>query len=131
MTKCIVALLALMIVAGTGSLSVAEQDNVTCALNSSYDCYPGEGCEEWSIDGMALPRFVNIDFKNKTITSLDKEIKRNSKIASVERLEHMVVLHGTELRGWTIAYGEDTGNLTLSASGDGEGFVVFGTCMEK
>jgi hypothetical protein len=40
-------------------------------------------------------------------------------------------MHGTELRGWSMALGEDSGNLTLSASGDGEGFVVFGVCLIK
>jgi hypothetical protein len=77
---------------------------------------------------MAIRRFVRIDLKNKTITSRDKAVVRNSKIETVDRLERLIVLHGTEMRGWSIALGEDTGNLTLSASGDGEGFIAFGFC---
>jgi hypothetical protein len=74
---------------------------------------------------------VRIDLKNKTITSLDKAVPRISKIAVIDRLKGMVVMHGTELRGWSMALGEDSGNLTLSASGDGEGFVVFGSCIDN
>jgi hypothetical protein len=40
-------------------------------------------------------------------------------------------MHGTEVRGWSISLGEDSGNLTLSASGDGEGFIVFGFCTTR
>ena len=78
---------------------------------------------------MALPRFVRIDLKSNTITSLDKDIARTTKIASVERLEGLTVMHGTELRGWTIALAEQTGALTLSAAGESEAFIVFGSCI--
>jgi len=43
----------------------------------------------------------------------------------------MVVLHGTELRGWSTALGEGSGDLTPSVAGDGEGFIVFGKGMNK
>jgi len=42
----------------------------------------------------------------------------------------MVVLHGTELRGWSTALGEGSGALTPSVAGDG-GVIVFGICMNK
>jgi hypothetical protein len=73
---------------------------------------------------------VRVDLASKTITSLDKEMERTTKIATVERLEGVVVLHGTEVRGWSITLGEESGNLSLSASGDGESFVAFGSCMK-
>jgi hypothetical protein len=131
MTKYIAAFFALMILVGTSSVSIAAGDTYTCSLASVYECLPGEGCTELSIDDMDLPRFVRFDLKAKTITSLDKAVPRNSKIASIERLNRMAVMHGTELRGYSIALGEDSGNLTLTASGDGEGFVAFGFCMDN
>jgi hypothetical protein len=131
MKKYIMALCALMLLAGTGSICTAAEDSIICTLTRAHDCSPEDGCVEVSIDQMALPRFVRIDLKSKTITSLDKEIPRYTQIATIDRLEGMTVMHGTELRGWSIALGEDSGYLTLSASGDGEGFVVFGVCMIK
>jgi hypothetical protein len=120
-----------MMLAATSSVCSAAEETFTCALTRAYDCFPDEGCKEWSMDDMALPRFVRIDLKDRTITSLDKTAAQTTKIAAVDRLEDLVVLHGTELRGWSIALGVESGDLTLSASGDGEGFIVFGKCMNK
>lgn len=131
MKKYITALCILMLLVGTGSVCTAAEESIICTLTRANDCLPEDGCIQVSVDEMGLPRFVRIDFKSKTITSLDIEIPSNSQIATIDRLEGMTVMHGTELRGWSIALGEDSGNLTLSASGDGEGFVVFGVCMIK
>lgn len=130
MIKYIMAFCALVIVVGTGGVSWAAEDNITCALTRAYACDPDEGCTPSSIDDMALPRFVRIDLDGKSITSLDKAIQRTSNIDHVDRLEGMTVMHGTELRGWSIALGKDSGDITLSASGDGEAFVVFGNCLQ-
>ena len=114
-----------------GALQVmaADGDIRTCALTKGLECVPDKGCVEWTMQEMALPRFVRIDLNSKTITSLDKEVSRTSKIASVERLEGLIVLHGTEQRGWSMALSTDSGDFTLSASGEGEGFIVFGSCI--
>lgn len=129
MSRYLKLIVMFMVFLGSGGVCIAGEDVFTCALNRAYDCSSGDGCRELSIGDMALPKFVNIDLKSKLITSLDKTVSRQSLIASVDRLEDMVVIHGTELRGWSIALGEESGNLTLSASGDGEGFIVFGACM--
>jgi hypothetical protein len=116
---------------GTCDISAAAEDTFTCALSRAYDCYPDDGCKERSIAEMGLPRFVRINLKDKTITSLDKVIPNNSKISSIERIDDLVVMHGTELRGWSMAVSERSRNITLSASGDGDSFTVFGICMDK
>ena len=129
MARISAVLLAITIVFGAVRVMAAEGDIRTCALTKGIECVPDEGCVEWTMQEMALPRFVRIDLKAKTITSLDKDVNRTTKIATVERLEGLTVLHGTELRGWSIALGENSGDLALSASGDGEAFVVFGSCV--
>jgi len=131
MMRYITAFFALAILIGTCGICAAAEETFTCTLSRAYDCYPNEGCKEWTIEEMALPRFVRIDLKAKTITSLDKFVPHNSKISSIDRTEDMVVMHGTELRGWSIALAEESRNITLSAAGDGDAFIVFGTCMDK
>jgi len=106
-----------------------EETIRTCALTKVYECTPDDGCREWPLQDMALPRFIRIDMKAKTITSLDKDIVRETRFSALERLEDVLVVHGAEKRGWSMALGETTNVLTLSASGDGESFVVFGSCM--
>lgn len=129
MVRIIAVFLAAALFGGAAQAMAAEQNVRTCALTRGVQCIPDEACIEMTIQEMALPRFVRIDLKSKTITSLDKEVDRTSRIATVDRLEGLTVLHGTELRGWSIVLGEDSGALTLSASGDSEGFIVFGSCI--
>lgn len=102
----------------------------TCALTKAFECTSQDGCKEWTIQEMALPRFILINLKTKTITSLDKDIPRApTTIATIDKLEGIIALHGSEMRGWSMALGEDSAALTLSATGDDEAFIVFGSCM--
>jgi hypothetical protein len=129
MARIFALLLAVTLLCGAVEVMAADGDIRTCALTRGIECIPNEGCIEWTMQEMSLPRFVRIDLKSKTITSLDKEIARITKIASVERQEGLTVLHGTEKRGWSIVLGDDSGDLTMSASGESEGFIVFGSCL--
>ena len=131
MIRYITAACALLVLLGCGSICTAAEGAFTCAFNKAYECTPGQGCRTWSIEEMSLPTFVRIDLKAGTITSLDKTVTQTSRIATIDRLEGLVVMHGTELRGWSMALGEESGDVTLSVAGDGEGFIVFGKCMNK
>ncbi|UFS70662.1 hypothetical protein LPW11_00375 [Geomonas sp. RF6] len=130
MTKLSTWLIAATVLLATAQAGGADT-GWTCALTRGIQCDPDEGCVDLSPQEMNLPRFVRIDSAAKTMTSLDKQVPRKTKIASVERVSEMTVMHGTELRGWTLALAEDSGDVTLSAAGDGEGFIVFGTCIQQ
>jgi hypothetical protein len=108
-----------------------DDDSRTCALTKAFMCTSTDGCKELTVQEMALPRFVLIDMKARAIKSLDKDIARETRFKDMDRLEGMLILHGTEQRGWSMALGEKSNDLTLSASGDGESFVVFGSCISK
>ncbi len=111
--------------------AAADTNTLTCALTSAYACTSEEGCEESSVQDVALPRFIRIDLKAKTIKSLDKNIARETRFKEIDRVQGMIILHGTEQRGWTVALGQDSGTLTLSAAGDDESFVIFGSCINQ
>ncbi|MRR58462.1 MAG: hypothetical protein EG824_09665 [Deltaproteobacteria bacterium] len=101
----------------------------TCALTKAFECTVENGCRELSIREMALPRFIRIDLKAKAIQSLDTTVDRTTPFKDSDSIDGLLVLHGTEKRGWSMAVGEKSGDLTLSASGDRESFVVFGSCI--
>ena len=128
----IVPLLVLAAALLCGALPAMAEDGTTrtCALIKAFECTSQDGCKEWTIQDMALPRFILIDLKAKTINSLDRDIPRAAtKISVIEKLEGITALQGTELRGWSMALGDDSSALTLSATGDDEAFIVFGSCM--
>lgn len=110
--------------------TAAEDSGQVCTLTKAYECNIDGECSEWTIEEMALPRFVRIDLARQTIISLDKTVKRDdTKIAQIKELEGITVLQGVEQRGWSIALGKESGSLTLSTAGDAHGFLVFGYCM--
>ncbi|MEJ2698587.1 MAG: hypothetical protein P8Z70_02855 [Desulfuromonadales bacterium] len=112
------------------SALAADEGIRTCALTRAFECSSDAGCTEWSIREMALPRFFQVDLNAKTITSLDKEVPRAPTIiTAIDHPEGMLVLHGAEKRGWSMAIGEQSGYLTLSVAADDGGFVVFGSCI--
>ena len=129
MTRCIKALIAITFLIGSASFSAAAEESITCSLTRAFECTADQGCKAWSMEEMALPNFVRIDQKAKTITSLDKAVAQTTNIAVIERLEGLIVMHGTEMRGWSMALGEESRDVTLTAAGDGEGFIVFGKCL--
>ncbi|MBP1751532.1 MAG: hypothetical protein H6Q57_368 [Geobacteraceae bacterium] len=129
MVRLSALLFTIMFITGIFQVASAEDTIRTCALTKAFECTSEDGCKEWSIQEMALPRFIRIDLKAKTIKSLDKDVSRQSSFKDIDRLGGILVLHGTEQRGWSMALGENSNSLTLTASGDGESFVVFGSCM--
>lgn len=129
MTRFTTLIFIICILASVHQAAAADNNVRICALTKAYECTSEDGCQEWSVQEIALPRFVRIDLKAKTIKSLDKDIPRETGFREIDRLQGMLVLHGTEQRGWSMALGEDSGTLTLSASGNDESFVVFGSCI--
>lgn len=122
--------LAVTLFCTTAFALAADGSGRTCSLNRAFECMSTGGCKEWTIQEMALPRFIRVDLDAKTIVSLDRSTQRPpTPIAAIERLEGMTVLYGSETRGWSMAIGDDSGALTLSISGDEEGYLVYGSCI--
>ena len=128
--KHLAALLCAIVLLGAASAWAQEEAIRTCALTKAFECTSANGCREWPLKEMALPRFFRIDLKSRTLTSLDRDVPRAPTIiTAVDHPEGMLVLHGAEKRGWSLALGERSGSLTLSGTGEDAGFVVFGSCL--
>jgi len=111
-----------------------------CAVTKVFECAPGGGCAEVPPESIDIPRFFKIDFKKKRISAIRPGgTKRTTSIKNLEHIDGKLVLQGAEdgregVRdglGWTIAIMEDTGQMTLTASGDEVGFVIFGASIPQ
>lgn len=126
--------LALGVLALAGVASASSYDGskpLLCALFTSDVCNPVDGCSHGTADDANVPRFVRMDFKKDRIEILD-EARRGeiTKIGSWRSTEGRTMIQGSEgPRGWTVSIDQATGELTLAATGDEIGFVVFGTCI--
>jgi hypothetical protein len=133
---------ALMVACGCLALPVAAGSfdgarPLICASTDILECIPGEGCNRVVAQSIDAPQFIRIDFSAETLSAEGAAGgKRVSRIERSETVDGKLMLQGAEdgvedLRdglGWTLAIGQETGSMTLTASGDAVGFVIFGAC---
>jgi hypothetical protein len=102
------------------------------------ECTPVEGCRDVSAESVGLPQFLKIDFSKQIIRpARGGENIPDTSIERSERIDGKLMLQGAEdgyadLRdgvGWTLAISEKTGQVVLTASGDGVAFVIFGSSL--
>ena len=105
---------------GSVPLLCAVIQIVECGVDG--ECYPGQP------EIANIPRFLKINFKNKTISATEESgRKETSRIKNIERAKGNLILQGSENgRGWTIVISEETGKISATVSDDRAGFVVFG-----
>ena len=84
-------------------------------------------------ESINFPRIIKIDFKKKTI--IDDQFGQSIRTTMIDKLQEIdgkLVLNGTqEGMGWTVVINQSNGDLTLSATDDQFGFIVFGACTPK
>jgi hypothetical protein len=101
-----------------------------CVPIEVMDCEADEGCFETTAEAVNIPQFIRIDFQKKTAGgTLADGSGREVEIERMERENGMIVFQGGQQgRGWSATIGEETGHMTLTASGDRFGFIIFGAC---
>ena len=99
-----------------------------CAVIQIVECGVGGECYPVQPEIANIPRFLKINFKNKTISATEESgRKETSRIKNIERAKGNLILQGSENgRGWTIVISEETGKMSATVSDDRAGFVVFG-----
>lgn len=111
-----------------------------CSTVDLIECEPGGNCQRVTHDSINAPRFLKINFKEKSINKPSAGEERPT--TRIERMEHVdgkLILQGAEdgvegVRdglGWSLSVSEDSGDMVLTASGDQVGFVVFGACIPQ
>ena len=123
------------------SASAAEFDGskpLMCAFRAIMECVEETACERVSPSAINAPTFVRFDVQAMTISGKHPgQPERSSQIKHKLRLDGKLILQGADdgVEGvrdglaWSIAIGEDTGEMVMSASGDDVAFVVFGACI--
>jgi hypothetical protein len=102
-----------------------------CAVTEALECGPDGECRRESAEEVNIPQFLRIDFKKKTISgTLESGEVRTAKIENMARSDGKLILQGVQNgKGWSMVITEATGKMTVTASDDRAGFVVFGACI--
>jgi hypothetical protein len=115
--------------------SIAEADVdgsklLLCAAIETFECGSGIECQRGTARSINLPQFLKIDFKEKKVSGTRESGEvLTAKIENMERSDGKVLLQGTQNnKGWSMFINEATGKMTITASDDQVGFVVFGAC---
>jgi len=117
--------------AGAGSFDGSRE--LICAAVQTAACGYGSDCITGTAEDVDFPNFIRINVKKKIISATEEfDRKVTTEIKNIERVDGQLILQGSEQgRGWSLALSETTGKMVMTASGDGEGFVVFGACTTR
>lgn len=103
---------------------------VLCAATEAVQCDAGATCTKGSAASVNLPLFFRIDVAGKVVkTTSESGKERTSRVSTVTTDSDTIVLQGAEQGfGWTLTVGQSTGQMSLTASKSGVGYIVFGAC---
>ncbi len=133
-----------MLVIGLAAIAVSAElaaqevsSRFVCSSNEVFQCDRGADCQRTNPEAIDAPAMLLVDTEKNDIRRLpEREASPTSTIERVERVDNKLILQGAEdgregVRdglGWTLSVAEDTGQMVLTASGEGVGFVIFGAC---
>ena len=102
-----------------------------CTLLDLNSCAAGAGCQAETPESVDIPRFLFVDAKRGTISGTRPGGKLlSTRIERMRTLGNLLVLEGAEaVLSWTVTVEQSSGRMSLSAAGDGVGFVLFGACV--
>ena len=103
--------------------------SMVCAVSSVSECISTGRCQLRTAGNVNFPGIIRVDVKAMKMSDLASEKPRESVIRNVDHANGKVILSGAEGdRGWILLINEATGAMSVTAAGDGEGFVMFGQC---
>lgn len=118
---------------GAGAAGLDGSTRMLCVFTSAAGCDSRSGCQGTPVEDLNMPQFFKVDIEKKTMTPVgvaqEIEAAWETRIKNFERMDGKIFLQGIEVRGWSMVICEETGKLTLTASGDDEAFVLFGACI--
>ena len=133
MNKLVLSALAAIGVLGVTSTKAAEFDGsqkLICTSVETYGCIMDYNCIKGTATTIGIPQFFRIDFDKGLIHATRPDgKKRTTKIVNRTQKKGLMYLQGVQGElGWSVAITEETGKMSLTASGDQVAYAVFGAC---
>ena len=112
---------------------ITAKDQLICAISKTALCRENSGCTEGSVEIVNLPLLLRLNLEKKTIAStrLSGE-QRASTIMTVSTSKNNLILQGVQDgSGWSMTVDKKNGQMSVSSSLDGEGYIAFGVCTRS
>ena len=112
---------------------IRDKDQLICAFSEAALCRINEKCIEGSVKIADLPLLVRLNLDKKTIASTHLSGEhRTSTILSVNTSNKNLILQGVqEGSGWSMTIHKENGQMSVSSSLNGEGYIAFGVCTRS
>ena len=109
------------------------EKSILCAVTNTVSCDPTGDCVEGPATVHNLPVFLKFQPDKKIVEEARAGgERRSSQIASVGGGDAALVMLGADAgSGWSATINKATGSLTATVAVDGEGFLIFGSCLTK
>jgi hypothetical protein len=125
----------LLAVAGSANAaSLADNDaTLICAVVDLASCVPGDGCKRETSDSINAPQLLTVDRKGHVVTAQRPDgALLSSNIDRITQEQDLLVYDGVQNGlSWTMTIAGANGHMSLSAIGDSEAYIVFGSCEPK
>jgi hypothetical protein len=125
----------LLAVAGSANAaSLADNDaTLICAVVDLASCVPGDGCKRETSDSINAPQLLTVDRKGHAVTAQRPDgALLSSNIDRITQEQDLLVYDGVQNGlSWTMTIAGANGHMSLSAIGDSEAYIVFGSCEPK
>ena len=105
-------------------------NQMVCAAGHAQICLETGDCYSTTPWELAMPDFIVIDIKKKTIsTTKASRLNRATAFTGVDKSDGVIFLQGIEYgRAFSFVIHEATGRMTVAVSLDGMSVTVFGAC---
>jgi hypothetical protein len=132
------ALLGCLNPVAAGGLEASK--SLLCQSDEGREYHPGGRIKPFNPESVGLAKKFVIDFKQGIVRpTADSYVHRRSRIQKIAYVENKIILLGAEDGiegvddgvGWAAAISRDTGRFTISAAGQGVGYIVFGVCTAE
>jgi hypothetical protein len=132
------ALLGWLNPAAAGGLDISK--SLLCRSDEGREYHAGGRIKPFNPESVGLANKFVIDLKQGMVKpTADSYVHRRSRIQKIAHVENKIILLGAEDGvegvddgvGWAMAISRDTGRFTISAAGQGVGYIVFGVCTAE
>ena len=132
MFKCSLALCCLLLPPSLFAENIQDSDRIVCATSTAVLCVENGDCFRIMPDEIALPRFILIDTKKRTLsTTRLSDRPRSTEVERFTRDGERILMQGIEAgRAYSLSIEEDIGLLTGVMAKDGVTLSVFGDCTD-
>lgn len=120
--------------------ALADSDNrqILCSTVNVTECRDDSGCETQSVLSSDTPNFLRLDLAKKSVETVWQGGRvESTTVTNVAHSDGLLIMQGLEAAkpgergaiGWTMSLDNNNGRLVVSASGQGVGYTLFGSCL--